>query len=139
MALNIFQRAVSTVTQHFRAQFFFPGPAVVILPLAVNIADLSGSRKSWQLTESSHENRFIARTVVWLSECPPDGMIDEGRARRRDFAHDVESRADYQSRNAASLDNVGDETDGLVAERSIGYEQSKVHRRTFKFRHDSRR
>ena len=53
-------------------------------------------------------------------------MIDEGRARRRDLAHDVVRRADHQCRDAAGFDHVGDETDGLMAERSVGNEQGEI-------------
>jgi len=53
-------------------------------------------------------------------------MIDEGCPRRRHLSHDVVRRADDQSRNALAFDHVGDETDGLVAKRSIGDEQSQV-------------
>jgi hypothetical protein len=35
-------------------------------------------------------------------------------------------RADYQGRNSLALDHVSDETDGLVAEGSIRYEQHKI-------------
>ena len=53
-------------------------------------------------------------------------MIDEGCPRRRHLSHDVVRCADDQSRNALGFDHVGDETDGLVAKRSIGDEQSQV-------------
>jgi hypothetical protein len=53
-------------------------------------------------------------------------MIDEGRTRRRDFTHDVMRRADDQGANAAPFDDVSDETDGLMAERSIRDEQSQI-------------
>jgi hypothetical protein len=53
-------------------------------------------------------------------------MIDEGGARRRDLSQDIVRRADDQSRNASAFDHVGDETDGLMAKRSIGNEQSQV-------------
>ena len=41
------------------------------------------------------------------------------------------SGTDYQGSNAARLDNVGDETDGLMAKWSVGHEQGEIHRRLF--------
>ena len=56
-------------------------------------------------------------------------MIDENGPRRRDLSHDVVNRADDQSRDAMAFDHMGDETDGLVAEGSIGNKQSQGQRR----------
>lgn len=56
-----------------------------------------------------------------------DRMIDKNGAWRRDFRHNVEYRADDKSRDSKALDHVGDETDGLMAEGSIGDKQRKVN------------
>ena len=61
------------------------------------------------------------------AERPAHGVIDESAARRRDFRHDVERRADHERGNAPGFDDMRDETDGLVAKRSIGYEQRHLH------------
>ena len=61
------------------------------------------------------------------AERPAHGVIDESAARRRDPRHDVERRADDKRGNALSLNDMRDETDGLVAERSIGNEQRHIH------------
>jgi hypothetical protein len=53
-------------------------------------------------------------------------VIDEHRARRRNLTHDVEGGARHQRRNALIFDNMGNETDGLMAERSIGNEQCEI-------------
>ncbi len=42
-------------------------------------------------------------------------MIDEGGARRPNPAHDVVGRADHHHGNAGGFDDVGDDTDGLLA------------------------
>jgi hypothetical protein len=47
-------------------------------------------------------------------------MIDKDCARRCDLAHDVMRRTDHQCRDALAFDDMGDETDGLMAEGSIG-------------------
>ena len=60
------------------------------------------------------------------AERPAHGVIDESAARRRDFRHDVERRADHERGNAPGFDDVRDETDGLVAKRSIGDEQRHI-------------
>ena len=54
------------------------------------------------------------------------GVVDKDRARGRDFAHNVERRANDQRGNASSFDDVRDETYGLVTKRSIGNEESEV-------------
>lgn len=61
------------------------------------------------------------------AERPAHGVIDESAARRRDFRHDVERRADHERGNALGFDDMRDETDGLVAKRSIGHEQRHLH------------
>ena len=66
-------------------------------------------------------------------------MIDEGRPRRRDLSQDIVRRADDQSWNASAFDHVGDETDGLMAKRSIGNEQSQVDPGLLQFSGERRR
>ncbi len=58
-------------------------------------------------------------------------VIDESPARRRDLRHDVEGRADHERRNTLGFDDVSDETDGLVAKRSIRNEQRQIHVESF--------
>jgi hypothetical protein len=53
-------------------------------------------------------------------------MIDECRARRCDLAHDVMGGADHQRRNAVPFDDMGDETNGLMTERSVGHQQREI-------------
>jgi len=67
------------------------------------------------------------------TEGAPDRVIDEGGARRRDFTHDVVRGPDHQCRNAAGFNDVSDETDGLVAERSIRNEQGEIDFGLFEF------
>ena len=65
------------------------------------------------------------------AECPPHRVIDEGGAGRHDFRHDIEGRSNHEGRNALRFDDVRDETDGLVAKRSIGNEQRQIHLESF--------
>lgn len=53
-------------------------------------------------------------------------MIDKSGAWRRNLAHNIVRRADHQRWYAAAFNDVGDETDGLVAEGSIGNEQCEI-------------
>ena len=53
-------------------------------------------------------------------------MINESGPRRRHDTHDVMDCADNQRRYAAAFDHMGDETDRLMAEGSVGNEQSKI-------------
>ena len=62
-------------------------------------------------------------------EGSPHGVIDECAPRRPGFAHDVVRGADDQRRDPESFDHVCDETDGLMAERSIRDEQDEVNLR----------
>ena len=72
------------------------------------------------------------------TECAADRMIDKGGARRRDFAHDVMGRADDQCRNSACFNHMSDETDGLMAEGSIGNQQGQIDFSFFQFPRESR-
>jgi hypothetical protein len=117
---------VSTVVQHFQPQFMLPGAAAVGRPIAAEIAHLAGSRELGQLGQCSAQNGYIALPVVWRPKGAADGMIDKYGTGRRDSAHDVVRRANDKGRNSLALDHVGDETDGLVAEGSVGYEQREI-------------
>jgi len=125
--------------QHFRAQLVFPTAAAVRQPLATQVANLARATKARQLIQGSFQNRFIARTIVWRTEGASHRMIHEGGARRGDSAHDVVHGADDQSGDAARFDDVGDETDGLMTEGSVGNQQREIHPRASEFLRDRRR
>lgn len=72
------------------------------------------------------------------TESAADGMIDKRCARWRNFAHDVVRRADDQCRNALAFDDMSYETDGLVAEGSIGNQQGQIDFSFFQFPRESR-
>jgi hypothetical protein len=124
--LTMIGGCVSTVVQHFGTQFLFPGATGVGRPLEAGIANLTRAGKMRQLSQRAGQNRFISLAIMGRAEGAADGMIDKDRARWGDFAHDVEGGADHQCRNAVGFDDVGDETDGLVAKGSVGYEYSQV-------------
>ena len=129
----------STVVEHFRAQFVFPGAVSVRRPVTAEIANLAGAHKDWQLSQRFGKNGFVALSRIRRAECAADRVIDEGGARRRDFAHDVMRCADDERRNATRFDHVGDETDGLMAERSIGNQQREIDLRLPQFSGDGGR
>jgi len=56
-------------------------------------------------------------------------MIDKNGARRPDLGHDVEHCADNEGWNSMALDDMGDETDRLMAEGSVGDQQCQIHAR----------
>lgn len=124
--------------EYFRAQLRFPFAAAAGLPHAMNIANLVWGSKLGELGENGGQNRLVAPAVVRRSKGPSYRMIDENSARRRDSAHDVKRGARDQSRGAGSFDDVGYETNGLVAKRSIGHQQCQIHRRIFQLVRDSR-
>jgi len=112
--------------QHFGAQFIFPGAAGVRRPIAGEIANLAWAGELRQFSERFGQNGLVARPVVWRPEGAAYRMIYEGGPRRPDFGHNVMGRADNQRRSPACFENVGDETDGLMAERSIGNKQGDI-------------
>ena len=79
------------------------------------------------LIQRGFQNRFVAPAIMRWTEGAAYRVIDKDSSWRCHFVHYVQSRADHQGWNAARLDNVGDETDGLMAERSIGHEQREIH------------
>jgi hypothetical protein len=122
---------LSTVAQNFRAQGCFPSAAPVRFPLAMEIADLIGACEVGQFRQRCAQNCFVARSFVRRSECAPHRVIDENSARRCDFGHDIEGGADDECGNALCFDDVGNETDGLVAKGSVRHEQGKIHHHIF--------
>ena len=78
-------------------------------------------------------------TVSGVAKGATDRMIDKNGARRADVGHDVENRADNEGWNSMALDDMGDETDGLVAERSVGNEERQIDLGFGQFAGDRRR
>ena len=111
---------------HLSKQLILPGAASIAGPLKSRISDFIRADKSGQLFERAGENRFVATAIMGWTEGAAHRMIDEDCARRRDFAHDVMRRADHHCWNALAFNDVGDETDGLMAKGSIGHEQREV-------------
>jgi len=82
--------------------------------------------KLGKLFQGAGEDRLVAGAIVGWAKGAAHRMIDEDRPRRGDYAHDVVGGADHQRRNALAFDDMGDETDGLMAERSVGHEQGEI-------------
>ena len=111
------------VAQHLGAQIIFPCPAAAGFPLEVWIAYLAGLGKVREFSKRSRQDLLVALAVVRRTESAAHGVIDENSTRRGHGAHNIEYRADHQRGNAVTLDDMSDETDGLMAERSIGDKQ----------------
>lgn len=112
--------------EHLGAQIGFPFPPAAGQPPALQVANLSGESEFRQLRQRPLQYDPVTRAVARRSERPSHRMIHERGPGRRDLAHDVVGRADDQRRNAASFDRVGDETDGLMTEGSVGDEQGEI-------------
>lgn len=125
--LTIKSETESTVVQHFRPQFVFPGAAAVGCPHKPRVADLAGSGEFRQLRQHPRQDRFVARAVMGRAEGAAHGVIDKNRARRRDLADNIEGRARQQCRNTLIFNHMRDETNGLVAKRSIRHQQCQVN------------
>jgi hypothetical protein len=93
----------------------------------MKIADLFRCIKIRQLRQRRAENLSVLPAVAGMAEGATHRMINKDGARRRDSGHDVQHRADDQSWNGMVFDDMGDETDGLMAERSIGDEQCQIN------------
>jgi hypothetical protein len=94
--------------------------------LAAKIADLTRAGELRQLGERFAQDNLITQAILRRPEGAAHRMIDERRARRRDFAHDVVGGADHQRRDAFGFEDVGDETDGLMTKGSVGNQQRKI-------------
>ena len=88
----------------------------------MKIADLSWCGEVWQLRDGGAENLLLSSTLLGTPKSSTHRMIDKNSARRRDMGHDVQSRSNNQRRNVMAFDDMGDETDGLMAERSVWYQ-----------------
>ena len=104
----------------------------------MRIVNFTALSEVWQFGQRSSQNRFVARAVVRRAEGAADGVFNNNRARRCDLLHDVEGRADHQGGNFHTFDDVGDETDGLVAKRSVGHQQCQIHLRAPQLFNDGR-
>jgi hypothetical protein len=120
-------RFESMVAQHLGAKLLLPLAAAIRGPATAEIADLSRSREARQFAQRPRQDLTTALPLTRRAESPADGVVDENRSRRSDSAHDVVSRSDDERGNAPTFDDVGDETDGLMAERSIGNKKGEVY------------
>ena len=64
----------------------------------------------------------MAFPVMGRTEGATNWVIDKSGTRRSNATHDVVRRADDQRRNVTRFNDVSDETDGLMAERSVGHQ-----------------
>jgi hypothetical protein len=115
--------------EQLRPELGFPFASTARQPLAAEIADLAAGSELRQLGQRAAQDGAAASAVMRRPERSADRMIDKRRARRGDCAHNVVRSADHQCGNAAALDYVSDETDGLMAERSVGNEQREIDAR----------
>lgn len=115
------------VVEYFSAQLLFPRAAAISGPLKPGITNHPGAAEVGYLSQRPGQDRFVARPVMERTESAPDRMIDKDGARRHDLTHHVEGGADDESRNATTLDDMCDETDGLMAKGSVGDEQGEVN------------
>jgi hypothetical protein len=93
----------------------------------MKIADLSRFIEILQLRQRRSQNLFVSPAVAGTAEGATRRMIDKDGARRRDSGDDIQHRADDQSWDSVAFDDMGDETNGLMAERSIGDEQCQIN------------
>jgi hypothetical protein len=119
-------RRESTVVKHLSTQFVFPGAAGVGGPMAAEIADLTGARELWQLSQNTGKHFFIACSIVGRAEGAAYGVINERCARWSDFGQNIMGRAGDERRDSLAFDDVGDETNGLMAEGSVRHQQSQI-------------
>ena len=92
------------------------------------IVGLIATGKFRYFVKRGSQNRFVAIAVMRWTEGSAYWVIDKDSSRRCYSAHYVQSGADHQGWNTARFDNVGDETDGLMAKWSIGHQYGEIHR-----------
>ena len=120
----------------FGAQLSFPLPAAAREPFAAQVADFSSGREFGQFGEGAGQDRAAALPLAGSAERAADRMIHECRARRGDCPHNVMNGADDQRGNTSAFDYVSDETDGLVAERSVWNQEGEIGVRLKEFARD---
>jgi len=69
----------------------------------------------------------VPQSVARTAKGATHRMINKDGAGRPDLSHDVEDCTDNKGWDSVTLDDMRDETDGLVAEGSVGDEQRQVH------------
>jgi hypothetical protein len=109
----------------FVANHVLPG-AVSSIPFKSQVANLTRLGELQQLSQRGGQHLLMLVLVVGTAERTPHWEIDEYRPRCMGLLHDVPHRADDECGDAARLDPIGDETHGLVAERSVRHEQRQV-------------
>jgi len=94
--------------------------------LKSGIANLARTGEFGQLGQGFDKNGLVATPIVRRTEGAADGMVYEYGAWGFNLAHNVVGRADDQRWDAARFYHMGDETDGLMAEGSIGNQQREI-------------
>ena len=127
----------SAVAKHFCAQLVFPCAAAAG-PVAMQITNFTGIGEQRPFSKRFIENDFVARTIMRRAECPAHGVINKSAARGSNLGHNIKRRADHEGGKPLGLDDVRDETDGLMAKRSIRRQQRRIHLRALQFAGNSR-
>jgi hypothetical protein len=79
-----------------------------------------------ELRQGVGQHPLVLGRVAGMAKGSAGRKVDEHGARRGHLLQDVAHRADDERRDAARFDAVGEETNGLVAVRSVGDEQRQV-------------
>jgi hypothetical protein len=91
------------------------------------LEDLSRLSEILQLRQCCGKDVFVPALLARTAEGATHRMVDKNGAWRWNSGQDIENRADDEGRYPPALDHMGDETDGLVTKRSVGYQQGKVN------------
>jgi hypothetical protein len=92
-----------------------------------------------QFCDRCGQNRFVPLAVVRRAKSAANRMIDKDGARWWNPQQDIQSGTDDQGGNVVALDDMCDETNGLVAEGSVGHQKRQVNARVHQLLRDSRR
>lgn len=88
--------------------------------MAEKVSDLAGIREVRYRGDGLRECGLVLMALAGPTECPAHRVIDKNRPWRRNLRHDVADSADHQGGYPLALDNVRDETNGLVTIGSVG-------------------
>ena len=111
---------MTSIAKQQGLQLVFPGATAIGVPLAIKITDFPRLRELQEFSQGRGEDLFMPLPITRGAEGATDRMVNENRSRRRHLGHDVQGGADDQRGNSRIFDDVGDETDGLMAKGSVG-------------------
>jgi hypothetical protein len=104
-----------------------PFPGLVRRPLVWEVDDLAGSAAGFEEAQAGQDHGPLIGRIEWASAGATERVVEEDAAGREHRGGDVAGAGEGHGGDPVGLEVPGDQTHGLMADRSDGHEERGVH------------